>query len=110
MKEFGLKAKVCSYLIDDGSKDKKPKVSLKCLLKINLKFEDYKNCLKVNKLNQTVKENVVNHLDINKIDIYSFKEFHKEFIKDNKLIFKSQQRFKSERHLLKKLSDCFKFK
>ena len=86
-----------------GSKDKKAKVSLKCHLKRNLKFEGYKNCFEVNKINQTVQENRVNHLDINKIDIYSFKEYHKEFIKDNKVILKTQQQFKRERHLLKKL-------
>ena len=38
------------------------------------------------------------HLEKNKIDIYSFKKDQKEFIKNNKLILKTQQIFKSERH------------
>ena len=42
MKEFlELRAKACSYLIDDGSKDKKEKGIKKCAIKkekVNLKF------------------------------------------------------------------------
>ena len=34
----------------------------------------------------------------NKIDINSLKKDHEEFIKNNKLILKTQQRFKSEKH------------
>ena len=33
-----------------------------------------------------------------KIDLESIKEYKKEFTKNNKLILKTQQRFKSERH------------
>ena len=41
MKEFvGLKAKSYSYLIDEGSKDKKAKGTKKCVIKRKLKFED----------------------------------------------------------------------
>ena len=39
-------------------------------------------------------ENKLNHLEKNKIDVDSLKEF----IKNNKAIFKTKQRFKSERH------------
>ena len=39
----GLRAKSYSYLIDDGSKDKKAKGTKKCVIKRKLKLEDYKN-------------------------------------------------------------------
>ena len=57
------------------------------------KFKNYKNCLEATQL-----ENKINHLEKNKIDIHNFKKHHKEFIRNNKLIIKTQQRFKSERH------------
>ena len=45
MKEFVvLKAKTCSYLIDDGSEDKKVNATRKRVTKRKLKFQDYKNC------------------------------------------------------------------
>ena len=40
-----LRAKTHSYLIDDGSEDKKAKGTKKCVIKKRqLKFENYKNC------------------------------------------------------------------
>ena len=42
-KFFGLRAKTYSYLIDDGSEDKKAKNKKKCVIKRILKFENYKN-------------------------------------------------------------------
>ena len=39
----GLKAKTCSYLIDDSSEDKKAKCTKKCVIKRKLKFENYKS-------------------------------------------------------------------
>ena len=42
-KFFGLRAKTYSYLIDDGSEDKKAKNTEKCVIKRILKFENYKN-------------------------------------------------------------------
>ena len=45
----------------------------------------------------TQHENKINHLE-KKIDIDSVKKTHKEFVKNNKLILKTQQRFKSERY------------
>ena len=39
-----------------------------------------------------------NQLEKNKVNVDSLKEDQKEFIKDNKLILKSQQRFKSQKH------------
>ena len=41
-KFVGLRAKTYSYLIDDGSEDKKAKGTKKCIIKRKLKFENYK--------------------------------------------------------------------
>ena len=41
-KFVGLKVKTYSYLIDDGSDDKKAKRTKKCVIKRKLKFENYK--------------------------------------------------------------------
>ena len=89
IKYVGLRAKTCSYLINNGSEDKKAKGTKKCVIKRKFKFENYKNCLEANQL-----ENKRNYLEKNKIDIDSIKEF----IKSNKSILKIQQRFESERH------------
>ena len=88
-KFVGLRAKTYSYLIDDGSVDKKAKGTKKCVIKRKLKFKNYKNCLEATQL-----ENKINYLEKNKIDINSIKEF----IKNNKSILKIHQSFKSERH------------
>ena len=40
-KIFGLRAKTYSYLIDDGSEDKKAKDTKKCVIKRKLKFENW---------------------------------------------------------------------
>ena len=52
MKEFvGLRAETYNYLKDNiGEDKKKAKVTEKCVIKIKLKFEDYKNCLEALKL------------------------------------------------------------
>ena len=39
----GLRAKTYSYLIDDGSKDKKAKGVKKCVIKKKIKFKNCKN-------------------------------------------------------------------
>ena len=64
----------------------------KCVIKRKLKFENYKNCLEATQL-----ENKINYLEKSNLDIDCIKEDHKEFIKDNKSILKTQKRFKSER-------------
>ena len=90
MKEFvGLRAKPYSYLKDNNDGDKKAKRTKKCIIKRKFKFQDYKNGLETAQI-----ENKINHLEKNKINADSLKEF----IKNNKLILKTQQRFKSERH------------
>ena len=69
-----------------------------CRKKKQIKFKNYKICSEATHL-----ENRINYLEINKINIDSFfcyKRRHKEFIKSNKLIIKTQQRFKSESHIV----------
>ena len=53
-------------------KEKKQKVQKKCVVKTNLKFEDYKKCLKVSLIINTEKK---------VINVDSLKEYKKEFIK-----------------------------
>ena len=45
VKSVGLRTKTYSYLIDDGSEDKKAKYAQKSVIKRGLKIENYKNCL-----------------------------------------------------------------
>ena len=74
IKKFvGLIAKTYSYLIDDGSQDKKAKGTKKCVIKRNLKFENYKSCLETTQLG-----NKINYPEKNKSDIDSTKENHKK--------------------------------
>ena len=63
----------------------------KSVIKRKRKSENYKNCLEA-----ALTENKINYLEKNKADIDILKEDQKEFRKNNKLIFKTQQRFKSE--------------
>ena len=42
---LALRPKTYSYLRDDCKEDKKAKGTKKCVIKIELKFNDYKNCL-----------------------------------------------------------------
>ena len=49
-KFIGLRAKTYSYLIDDGTEDRKEKDTKRCLIKIKLKIKNYKNCLETNQL------------------------------------------------------------
>ena len=63
-KFVGLRANSYSYLIDDGSEDKKAKGTRKCIIKRKIKFENYKNCLEATQL-----ENKINHLEKREINI-----------------------------------------
>ena len=49
-------------------------------------------------LEVTQLENKINQLEKNKVGVDSLRENHKEFIKNNKLILKSQQKFRSKKH------------
>ena len=68
-KFVGLKVKIFSYLIDYGSENKKAKGTKNCVIKRKLKFENYKNYLQANEL-----ENKINYLESNKTDIYTIKK------------------------------------
>ena len=74
---------------------KKQKSTKTCVIERKLKFENYKNCLE-----GTQFENKINHLEKVKLkQIVSFvTKKNKQFIRNNKLILKTQQRFKRERH------------
>ena len=50
----GLRAKTYSYLIYDSSDDKKAEVTKKCVIKIKIKFESYKNYLKATQLDNKI--------------------------------------------------------
>ena len=56
-KFVGIRAKTYSYLIDDGSEDKKAKGTKKCVIKTKLKFGNFKNCFEATKL-----QNKINYL------------------------------------------------
>ena len=59
MKEFfGLRAKTYNYWKDNSDEDKKPKRTKKCVIQGKLKFEDNKNCLEPDQI-----ENEINHLE-----------------------------------------------
>ena len=60
----------------------------------NIKFQDRKNCFETARA-----ERKIAYLRKNN-DADSLKEDQKDFVKNNKLILKIQQRFKSERHNL----------
>ena len=57
IKFIGLRAKTYSYLIGDGSEDKKAKGTKNCVIKRKRKLGNYKNCLEATRL-----ENKINHL------------------------------------------------
>ena len=61
--------------------------------KKKIRFQDYKNSLEV-----AQKERKITYLEKNKFDVDSLKEDQKEFVKNNKVILKTQQRLKIERH------------
>ena len=90
-KFVGLRAKTYNYLINHGSEDKIAKGAKKCVIKRQLKFENYKNCLEATQV-----DNKIKYLEKTKINMDSPKRYHKEFIRNNKSTLKAQQRFKNE--------------
>ena len=78
-------------MIDNSSEDKKAKSTKKCVTKRTIRFQDFNNCLEATQL-----EILINHLKKNEIDVDSLKKDQKEFINNNKLTLKVQQRFKRE--------------
>ena len=92
MKEFGgLRAKNIAICKTTMMKIKKENDTEECLIKRNLKFQGYKNCA-------AETEKKINYSEKYKFDVDSLKEDQKELVKNNKLILKTQQKFKSERH------------
>ena len=73
---YGLRAKTYSYLKDNYDEDKKVKDRAKFVINRKLKYQDYKNSLEAAQTADSLKE----------------------FIKIDKLILKTQQRFISEMH------------
>ena len=87
-----LRGKSYSYLNDNNDEDKKANGTKKCVMKRNVKFRDYKKCLKLSQI-----KSKINYLEKKKTNEYCLIEDKKEFFK-NILILKTQQTFKSERH------------
>ena len=76
-----------------AGKIKKGKAAKKGVIKRKLKFENYKSYLEATQI-----ENKINHLEKkNRIGRNSAKKDHEDITK-NKLILKTQERFKRERH------------
>ena len=56
MIEFiGLRAETYSYLMNNGSEDKKAKGANKCVIKRKLEFENCENCLEATQLDKKMK-------------------------------------------------------
>ena len=62
-----------------------------CVVKRKLKFEYYKHCLEATQL-----ENKINYLEKKNLNVDNLQKCHKEFIKNSKLILKTQQKFRIE--------------
>ena len=71
---------------------KNQKIKKMCHKK-KFKFEDYKNYLETTQL-----ENKIIHINNNKTDVKSLIEHPKNFLKNKKIILKSQQKLKSKRY------------
>ena len=69
-----VRLRAYSYLIDDGSENKKAKGTKNCVIKRKRKFEDYKNGLEVTQL-----DSKINYLEKNKINKDSLKRNLKQF-------------------------------
>ena len=88
-KVVGLRAKSYSYVKENYEEHKKAEgTKKKASWKEILSLETIKKSLKATKI-----ENRINYFENKKIDV----DYLKEFVK-NKVILKTQQRFKSERH------------
>ena len=55
---------------------------------------DYENCLEAIQL-----DNKTNHPEKNKINLDSLNKAHKQFVRNNKSILKTHQRFKSDKRV-----------
>ena len=80
-----LREKTYSYLLVDGSEDKKAKVTKKCVIKSKVKLGNSKNCLEVTQF-----DNKIKYLGKNKTNTDIFKRNHEEFIRKTKQILKTR--------------------
>ena len=93
MKEFvGLRSKMYWYLKENNDENIKAKGTKNCVIKIELKFQDYKTCLRVSQI-----KNIKNYSAKNKLIQIILKKMKKKFIKTRQIL-KTQQRLKSEKH------------
>ena len=69
--------------------------NLKCVRKRKLKLKIKKNCLDANQF-----EKERNYLEKNKLPVDILRQNHEEFIRNNRLTLKSQQRFGSKKHIV----------
>ena len=84
IKFTALRSKAYCYLKDDNNENKKAKAPKKCVVKRKIKFKDYKHCLEATPL-----ESNINHLQKKKnLNMDNLQENYKDFIKDNRLIFR----------------------
>ena len=79
--------------MDDGNSNKTAKGTKKCVIKRKLKFKNYEDCNK-----STQRDKIIKYLEKNEVNIDVWKKDYEEFIKNNTLILKTQQRFKSKSH------------
>ena len=94
MKKFvGLRAKTYNYLKDNNDEGKKAKGTKNCVQEENLHFKIINTQLEAAQI-----ENKIKHLEKNEIVLNSSKEDKKEFVKNNKLILKIQEKLRSETH------------
>ena len=75
--------------------NRKVKGSRKCAIKRKVKFENYKNYLEATQLENKI---IIQKQKQTENDKDSITKNNQEFMKNNKLILKKQQRFQSERH------------
>ena len=71
-----LKAKTYSYLIDDGSEDKKAKGTKMCVMEGKIKLENHKNCLEATQLENKIK--YIKKIKLAQIVLKRSKTFYKE--------------------------------
>ena len=87
-----LRANTYSYLTDNNDESKKGKGKRKFGNEKKTYIERLQKLFRSKSL-----ENKIIRLNNNKISVKTLTENHKEFMKSNKIILKSRQRFKSER-------------
>ena len=95
IKTFSAFRPETQHLTDDNDKNKKVKKHKKCVRKRKLKLKIKKNCLDANQF-----EKERNYLEKNKVPVDILRQNHEEFIRNNRLTLKSQQRFGSKKHIV----------